>query len=235
MKSLIALALTLAASVTLLAADSPGKDEVKSAAQKLAAADNYSWTTTIESAQFRPGPSHGKTEKGGFTYVDFTLRDNKIEAVVKDGKGAIKSEEGWQTLEEAAKPSADGNFNPRPFLARRMQNYKAPAVEAQDIMAKTKDVTKSGDVYAGDMTAEGAKSLMTFGRRGGESLPISNAKGSVKFWTKDGMLTKYQFHVQGSLNRNGEEVDIDRTTTVEITDVGKTKVTVPEDAKGKLS
>ena len=236
MKSLIMLATTLAASTSLLAADPTGKDDVKNAAQKLAAADNYSWTTTTESPQFNPGPSHGKTEKGGYTYVDFTMQDNTIEAVVKAGRGAIKTEDGWQSLTEAAKDNGEGGFNPRMFLARRMQNYKAPAAQAEEIAGNAKDLAKSDNIYSGDLTEEGAKSLMTFGRRGGGQGPaISNAKGAVKFWIKDGVLTKYQFKVQGTMKRDGEDMDIDRTTTVEIKDVGATKITVPEEAKKKMS
>jgi hypothetical protein len=34
---------------------------------------------------------------------------------------------------------------------------------------------------------------------------------------------------------NGNEIDLDRTTTVEVKDVGTTKVEVPEAAKKKLS
>jgi hypothetical protein len=234
------LATTLAASTTLLAADATGTDDVKGGAQKLAAADNYSWTTTMESAQFTPRPSHGKTEKGGLTYMEFTTRDdNKIEAVVKGGKGAIKTEDGWKSLEDAAKPSGDGGFNMGQMMARRMQNLKAPAVEAEDIAGKTKELTKTEGVYAGELTEDGAKGLMAFGGRrggGGQAPAIRNAKGTVKFWIKDGVLTKYQYNVQGTRkNRDGDDMDVDITTTVEISNVGTTKITVPEEAKGKLS
>jgi hypothetical protein len=34
---------------------------------------------------------------------------------------------------------------------------------------------------------------------------------------------------------NGNDMDVDRTTTVEIKDVGTTKITVPEEASKKLS
>jgi hypothetical protein len=235
MKSLFIIATTFAASTTLLVADPSGQDTVKSAAQKLAEADNYAWTTTMESPQFSPGPSHGKTEKMGFTYVDFAMQDNTIEAIAKDGKGAIKTDDGWQSLEEATKDSGDGGFNPKMFIARRMQNYKVPAVEAADLATKAKDLVTTNDIVSGDLTEDGAKSLMRFGRRGGQGPSISNAKGSVKFWIKDGVLTKYQFKVEGTMNRNGEDVDVDRTTTVEIKDVGTTKVTVPDEAKKKMS
>ena len=66
-------------------------------------------------------------------------------------------------------------------------------------------------------------------------LEIKDAKGSAKFWIKDGVLAKYEFKVTGSMNFNGNDIDVDRTTTVEIKDVGSTKVEVPEGAKKKLS
>jgi len=236
MKRLIVLVITLAASTSLLAADSAGKREVKSAAKKLAATDNYSWTMTTESSQYQPRPSHGKTERGGFTCVDFSMRDNTIEAVVKGGKGAIKTEDGWESLADAAKAGGDDGFNRRAFMARRLQNYKVPAAEAEDLAGKVKKLVKSDGAYSGNLTEEGAKGLMTFGgRRGGEAPEVRDAKGSVKFWIKDGVLTKYQWKVQGTMDRDGEDVDIDRTITVEIQDVGTTKVIVPEEAKNKMS
>jgi hypothetical protein len=213
------------------------KDDVKSAAQKLAA-DNYSWTSTTEmggNSQFRPGPSHGKIQKDGLAWIEMTMRDNTIEAFAKAGKGAIKTEDGWKSLDDAAQDNGGGP-NPARFVVNRLRTFKAPAVDVQDIVGKTKDIAKAGEAYAGDLTEEGAKSLMTMGgRRGGTPPAVSNAKGSVKFWIKDGVLAKYQIKVSGTINRNGEDMDIDRTTTVEIKDIGTTKITVPDEAKNKLS
>jgi hypothetical protein len=234
MKSLICIATALALSGTLLAADPASKDDVKNAAGKLAAADNYSWLTTVESSQFQPGPSHGKTEKGGFTYVDFNFQDNKIESFVKDGKGAIKGDEGWKSLDDASKDDGSGGFNFMRFLAMRMQQYKAPAAESVEILGDTKDLTKAEDAYSGDLTEAGAKYLLTFRRGGGDGPAVSNAKGTIKFWIKDGVLTKYQYKVQGTMNFNGDDQAFDRTTTVEVKDVGATKVVVPDDAKAKV-
>ena len=42
---------------------------------------------------------------------------------------------------------------------------------------------------------------------------------------------KYQFHVQGTVSFNGNDRDIDRTTTVEIKDVNTTKIEVSDDVK----
>ena len=60
---------------------------------------------------------------------------------------------------------------------------------------------------------------------------VTDAKGSVKFWIKDGKLSRYQTKVTGKTdNRDGDPVDIDRTTTVEIKDIGSTKITVPDES-----
>jgi hypothetical protein len=164
------------------------------------------------------------------------MQDNTIEAFAKAGKGAVKTEDGWESLDETAKRRwrRRRSTSPASWLCG-MRNFKAPAVQAGEIADKTKDLTKTGDSYAGELTEEGAKSLMTFGRRGGPARALSNAKGSVKFWIKDGVISKYQTKVSGTMkNRDGDDMDIDRTTTVEIKDVGTTKITVPDEAKKKM-
>ncbi len=233
-KNILFGAMTLMA-LPLLAAES---DDVKAAAKKLADQSNYSWRTTVvvpEGSRFKPGPTEGKTEKGGFTFLSMTMNDNMIEAVLKGDKGAAKMEEGWQSLTEMA---ADSQPGPGTFMARRLSNYKTPAVEAEDLAGKTKELKKDGDAYSADLTEEGAKGLLSFGgRRGGGQTPpeAKNAKGSVKFWLKDGQLAKYEYKVSGTITFNGEDRDVERTTTVEIKDPGKTKVEVPEAAKKKLT
>ncbi len=217
---------------SLVAADSNPKDDVTNAAKKLADKDNYSWHTTVvvpEDAPFHPGPTDGKTEKGGFTHVKLSFGDNTTEFVLKGDKAAVTNPDGgWQALSEL-----DSSEGPGRFLVGMIKNFKAPATQAADIAASTKELKKDGDVYSSDLTEEGAKDLLRF-RRGGDAT-VSNAKGSAKFWVKDGVLTKYEFKVTGSVSFNGNDMDVDRKTTVEIKDVGTTKVTVPEPAKKKLS
>jgi hypothetical protein len=49
------------------------------------------------------------------------------------------------------------------------------------------------------------------------------------------MLSKYELHVQGNMDFGGNPLTIDRTTTVDIKDAGKTDVTIPEEARKKVS
>jgi len=231
-KQILCLALATA-SLSLFAADA--KEEVTAAAKKLGDAANYSWKTTVvvpESAQFKPGPTEGKTEKGGFTHIKSTFGDNDVQVVTKGEKSAFTNRDGeWQVAGEGQGGGGGGRGGG--FL----RNTRVPAVQAAEIAAGAKELKKDGDVIAGDLTEDAAKTLMRFRRGGGGGEPpaISNAKGSVKFWVKDGALTKYELKLSGKMEINGNDVDMDRTSTVEIKDVGTTKVEVPEAAKQKLS
>jgi hypothetical protein len=241
MKKNILFSMMILAAGPLLAAP---KDDVKTAADALGNAANYSWQTTLDmgaNSPFQMGPTDGKTDKGGFTTVSSTMMDNTSLVVLKGTNAAIQSpESGWQTVAEATGGGAGGGFNPGMFAARQAQTLKLPAVEAAGLADLASDLKVEGDKITGAMTADGAKAQMSFGargRRGGGGGPapeITNPKGTVTFWIADGKLTKYQFHVTGSMDRGGEPFEMDRTTTVTIKDVGTTKVEVPDDAKKKL-
>jgi hypothetical protein len=122
------------------------------------------------------------------------------------------------------------------------ENFKAPAAEAVTIAEGVKELKKDGDTLTGDLTEDAAKTRLTFGGRGrggaggggGNAPAISDAKGSVKFWVKDGVLSKYEVTVTGKRERDGNTVDINRTSTTEFKDVGTTKVEVPSEATEKL-
>jgi hypothetical protein len=226
---------------SLLAAETGPKDEVTKAAAALGAQTNYSWQATVEvpaDSPFKPGPTDGKTEKGGYTTLAFEFGDNTSEAVKKGTNGAVKTDDGWKTLAEAMKDDGNGGFNPTMFLARVVQNYRVPAVEATGLVDSAKELKKDTNSISGDLTEAGAKEMLLF-RRGrntdGEGPTVTNPKGSVKFWVQDGKLVKYQYHVQGTVSFNGNDRDADRTTTVEIKGVNSTKIEVPADAKKLLN
>jgi hypothetical protein len=224
-KSILFSTLTLCAS-SLLAADSSPKDEITTAAKKLGDKANYSWKATVvvpEGSQFRPGPTEGKTEKGGYTYVTMSFGDNMTEAVLKGDKAVVTNQDGdWETVSDS-----DNAEGPARFRSRMIRNLKTPAVQAAELADAAKELKKDGDAYVGDLTETGAKAQFRFGN-------VSDAKGSVKFWLKDGALAKYEVKVKGKVEFNGNERDVDRATTVEIKDVGTTKVNVPEAAKKKI-
>jgi hypothetical protein len=240
MKNILTLGVA-AAFVAALAAAEP-KDALKGAAKNLADKPNYSWTSTlkIQDVDREFPPTKGKTEKEGFVVLSQEVNDTTLEAVLKGDKGVLKTDEGWKTAAEleAAASAEQGGF--RRFIGRRLLETKPPAKEADDLLGKI-PALKAGEagLYSGDLTAEAAKEMMTWRRpRPGQEAPPGpkNAKGSVKFWVKDGLLTKYEISLQGTIRfgQDQEERDFASTRTIEIKEVGSTKVEAPEEAKKKL-
>jgi len=100
---------------------------------------------------------------------------------------------------------------------------------APDQLKKEADGT-----YAGELEAALAKALFAvLGRR---AAAAPEAKGTVKFWVKDGQLAKFEHVVRGKITvgEDKKEVEISRTLTVEIKDAGSTKISLPETAMKKL-
>ena len=228
MKMLLTISSLLLLSLSVTRADP--KTEVAAAIKKLGE-QSYSWTSTpktegSESAR-RQGPIEGKTEKGGFTYLKGSVGETSYEVASKGDKMAVNYDGDWHSAADLGDDSR---------ALQRLKALKKPVEEAESLAGKVTELKKDSDgVYSGDLEAEAAKALFALlGRRAAEA---PSAKGSAKFWVKDGQLTKYEFGVRGKITVGGEdkrEVDISRTTTVEIKDIGSTKISLPDDAKDKL-
>ena len=235
------------------------KDDLQAAFQKLSDSANYSWSADTENANgpgFGAGTTEGQTEKDGFTHYTIPTRDGTTDVYTKGDKAAIKTDSGWQLASEIL-ANADqnggggggGGFDPNVFMARRVQTMKPPAEQAISEIGNLTNIQSTADGFSADFTQDGAKQLLTFGRRrpanadnnnngGGNNFPtpdISNAKADLKVTVKDGVVTQTVLHVSGTVSFNGNDRDIDRTTTTTFKDVGSTTVTVPDDAKAKLN
>ncbi len=232
-----------------LAAGPDAKDDVKNAAKKLGE-QGYSWVSTPKTdgggggggggagAQARQqGPTEGKIDKDGTALITQKRGEQTSEAAVKGTKVVVKTADGWKSAEEFGQPQAGQRPDPASFLARSLRTFKAPHVQAAEIADKTAELKTVGDAIAGNLTEQGAKDLLSFGGRpggGGQAPEIANPKGSVKYWIKDGALAKYEYTVSGTMSFGGQDRAINRTVTIDIKDVGKTTVSLPEDAKKKL-
>ena len=145
-----------------------------------------------------PGGEGGGRGRGGFTPPMVT---NEI--VMIGEKGALKTADGWQSFTDASAPPADNgdgggfpNFNPNMMVVMNACNLKAPAAEAKELLGMVTSLTEADGVYTGTLTEAGAKARLTPGgfpgMGGGEGPEITGAKGTVKFWIKDGALVKYE-------------------------------------------
>ena len=178
----------------------------------------------------RQGPTTGAVEQNGFTYFRFTLEGNTVEVALKGGKSAIKTEAAWESANELTED--------RLWIVRRLEGFKAPAAEAEDLLRICQAVrSEKGGSFTGQLTPNGVKALLLSRSRNDFSARVSpGAKGSVKFWIKNGTLAKYEYSLQGKIimTDHQQEFVINRTVTVEITKIGSTKIQVPDAAKKKL-
>jgi hypothetical protein len=243
--SCVAVALVLAAGAGVRAAD---VDDAQAAAKKLADAANYSWSSAVTGGRGNQDPVEYKTEKDGFTTFTFTgFQGDTTDVVLKGGKGVAKMADGWKTQAELQKAADDaGGFSPEMMVLSRITSFATPAAQAKTLLEKAQNVKKTGDTFSGDVAQAAAVELMSMGRGGRGGAPggaaggapaptVANAKGTIKITVTDGAMSKMEIHLTGTRSRNGTDTPVDQTTTITIKDVGKTKVTAPDDAKKKLN
>ena len=219
----------------LPAAGASPKDTLIAATTQLGEKANYSWTASTREADGSSGPLgpiDGKAEKSGLTYLSFTIGSILVE-VYRDGpKGAAQVlMGGWRTLDEVA-----GMGGTPATIVRYVRAYKAPAGESAHLAGKVTDLKEADGAFSGDLKEDAVKELLLLGARSrqGQEPQATGAKGSIRFWIEDGLLTKYEIKVQGKVTAGDRESTIDRTTTVELKKIGSTKMAVPPDAREKM-
>lgn len=251
MKTLLLSLVAVGAGFSLVAADA--KDDLAAAVKKLSEQSSYSWSSKSEMGggnnRFGGGALTGKTEKGGFTWMSQAMNENTVEAAKKGDKGAVKTQDGWKAADELQPGGGPGQGGEGRrggamggMFGRMLLNAKLPAAELEGIVAKAKEVKAEGDgVYVVELTEDGAKELATMGRGGraggpggGNRPEPKDAKAKAKVWVKDGAPAKYELTSSAKMMMREEEREISRTTTVELKDLGTTKVELSEDAKKKL-
>lgn len=216
------------------------KADVKAAVQRLTDAKSYTYTTSTEGGQGGINAT-GKVEKDGYTSLEMTVRNNTVKVVRKGEKLAADTGDGWQSAADLR-----GAQGPARMIAGMARTYKTPAEQAEQVLADATEVKKGdGGTYTAELPEAAAKKMMTpgGGRRaaggggggaGAAAPTVANAKVTVTFTLADGSLTKMESHMTGTVTRNGNDQDVDRTTTTAIKDIDKTTADVPAEAKAKL-
>jgi hypothetical protein len=231
--------------VSLAAPDA--KDDCTLAVERLAAAPSYSWKLTTEQPNGNAAAAwtsrveyqEGVVEKNGFTRITIALGNNTVEAITRAGKVVVKQDAAWKTIDElSAEDGAQPGFGR--LVAMIVQSVKLPGNRVAEYAAHVTQVKKDGDALTAEITGPYAASFLPRpGRpRGGTTTTAPteppDAKLSLKMWLKDGVLIKYETHVTGTVTLASGNRRYDRTTTVEISDVGSARVSVPDEARKKL-
>lgn len=237
MKSLPFLVLAAGSIAVLVRAGEP-EDRLRAAVAKLTESANYSWvsSTEISGAPMRLSPTTGKTEKGGYTLLNTEAFGSEIQVVRKGTNAVVKTEDAWLTPSELPQPNFGGGGPPNmsAMMGRRLVAAKAPGEEADTLFKRLKPLKSEPDGVSGEFSEEGAREFVKETRRGRGFAEPKSAKGSIRFWIKDGLVTKSELSVETEVETPQGAMSISSKTTTEIRDVGATRVVVPDEAKRKL-
>lgn len=243
----------LAASIATVASGAPA-DDVAAAVRKLADAPNYTWTIATETIvsdtiggvtsryPSSEGPAEAKTEKNGYTLSTerhrtatggefITLR------AMKDGKTVLQLPNGtWTRFEDLMEPVIA--VGAMPASAGAPPPMAAPATELALLVGKVKEFKSADGMLSGEMSAFATTLLLrsAFGESPFPPLPPSSVHGVLRIWLKAGLPVRYEVRVDGALTTtDGNRRALENVETVEIKDVGSTKVDVPAEAKRLLA
>jgi hypothetical protein len=197
------------------------------AAQKTASLRGYAFKIEGEGLGGTGGPIEGKYEKG----QPASFVADRIEFYRKGDALAYKDGGKWQRSKTGIQS------DPLRILgaAAKVRAARLPHEELSELIKALKDVRcpeAKGDAATpctGTLDEEGAKKLTPTSLR---SVAIS---GKATVWvTPDGEVQKYSFTIrlQGQIGR--AEVDGQLTRTITLSDRGKARVEVPEEAKKAL-
>lgn len=220
------------------------KEDAQAALKKLKDAPNYSWTaksSTEGGARTMPSTLlTGKAEKGGFAHLSQSTDNDPIEVVLKGDKGVLKTSEGWKAAADLPQPQGGGGGQDpavrATMIGRRLLQTKLPADDLAAHLEKASDIQAADGAVSGKLSPDSAKELLSFGRGRRGAFEPKDASGTLKYWIKEGSVTKAEVQVSGKIaGRDGNEFDLKRSTVIEFKDVGATQVSIPDDAKKKLT
>lgn len=209
------------------------------AAAKAAEMTNYSYktTTTVEGlgkdgGVGKPVTIEVKIEKD----KPWQVKGGATEAFKQGEKVIVKDGDAWKEMAKPGKP-ADGSKPDRKAMAVNLalRGLKAPHEQVKDIGTKIKEVKREdsdgGACYSGELTEDAAKEFgaMQSGKAAGKNATFKYT-GSVKvFVNGEGSITKLEIVTEGKGAVKDQEMTIKQTRTIEISEVGSTKVEVPEE------
>jgi hypothetical protein len=134
-------------------------------------------------------------------------------------------------------PPIAADRQPAPAAYSNLQlGISHPHEELGVIVGSHREFNVEGDVVTGALTDLGAQLLLV--RDGQKDIDPVSATGTFKIWVRDGIVTRYQVVLTGTLDVHFEsgrrDVEVHQLTDTILKDVGTTEVDVPAAARVKL-
>lgn len=252
MKSIsIILCWLLFGNAAIHADDAELKASISDAAKRLASQSSFRWKTTARTEGGGPfgggnTATSGQIEKDGYIWVSSTSPNSSVEFARKADEAAVVLDGNWMTMEQAAERSPVGGRGGGPgggggFSRGAITDFKMPVTQVEELLGKASSFKQDGETVTAELSVEAVTELLNAGGPGGgrggrggrgDGAPaLRDAKGTVSFAIKDGVLVQYAVTVTGTREVFGNTEKQSRTTTTVIADIGSTKVALPADAK----
>jgi putative heme-binding domain-containing protein len=234
------------------------KEDVATAAQKLANQSSYRWTSTTRS-EGGPGGANssttGQLTADGYLWVSTTSPQTRFEFARKADKLALVVDGNWMTAEQAAERASTGRGRGGPpggLNARSAASFSTPVAQVEDLLEKVTNLKQAGDVITAELPVAVATELLNAGappdRRGGRGRgrgdsgqrgargnrggpTTRDVMGIVRFKIKEGLLAEYQVEVSAIRQFGDNEFKQTRTTTTTFSTADASQASLPADAK----
>jgi hypothetical protein len=197
--------------------------------------NSYSWketTSEVVAAKKSSMIINGEADPGGATSILIDLGSRQIQGYRYENKVYVSCvQRNWRSESLLRRGETPGEF-----MARLVRGVVPPATEVGRILKNGGKLKKAGELLSGDLTPGLASDLFAQGteRPNKSKRREPTGVGTVKIWTKGGTVIKYELNLHGKVDLDGTETEVDRTRTVEITDVGTTPVPLPAFVRKKF-
>lgn len=244
------------------------EDTVILAAMRLSDEPNYRWVTTvvddartyeIHGQTAVHGYTHVKMPMVNSVRrrLGRSVTDTEIEAIFKGNVHCVlATDEGWKTVDELPEPTEGSYDAPPPNLLggifgaatpppqRRIPTgysnlqlgITPPHEDLGVIVTSHVDLRVDDEIATGRLTTLGAQLLLV--RDGQHEITPLQATGTFKLWIRNGIVTRYQVHLDGVLSvasRSGrKQIRVRQDTDTTITAIGAADFEIPAEARRKL-
>ncbi len=213
-------------------------EAVAEAARKTSELTNYTFVSSTL-VQFSADDKNGQDLKGKFDASQGMLTSaGKTEIARMGKKWAVNPEgSGWTGLKEAWEKGGRGNEKD---LKEGLEVFKLPHEELKGFEKNVKTVRKfdGGDkttLYMGSLSADGIRFLLP-ARIILEKDPKTEVSGTAQLWVNEqGVIVKMEIDLSLKIPMEGKAVDATIKGTRTLSDIGKTKVLIPQEAVEKLA
>lgn len=192
---------------------------------------SYRWTSHVEASEegrFRRGPTTGVTERNGMTHIKLSFGPRSTHVVIDGNKAAVTNRDGrWETVS-----LLDQGYGLEGFAATTVRSVKSPVAEARELASSFTALVEEGDALVGSLAAETANERLA--SRFSRVDLVRHAQGTASFWITDGLLMKYEIHVEGTVRDSNGDRDVSFRNIVDIEDIGLATLDVPGGATEAL-